>query len=160
MSVTTTHGGLSIVSPDRIPSPFTTFAVGGGGADGVPSLKPMGGWVREELGEGNALGTHEELARHGKSAGECGDARQPGVADAALDLDGCEGIAGAEDEIHLAVAIEPVLNLDVGAEGTVEKMGADGGLDQTAPMVACGLYAREGCVGERGHEGGVAPVNA
>jgi hypothetical protein len=56
----------------------------------------MGGWVGEELGEGNALGTHEELARHGKSAGEGGDARQPGVADAALDLDGCEGIAGED----------------------------------------------------------------
>jgi hypothetical protein len=63
MSVTTTRGGLSIVSPDRIPSPFTTFAVGGGGAEGVPSLKPMGGWVGEELGEGNALGTHRELLR-------------------------------------------------------------------------------------------------
>jgi hypothetical protein len=56
-------GGKRAGGDRRIPSPFTTFAAGGGGDNGVPSLKPMGGWVGEELGEGNALGTHRELLR-------------------------------------------------------------------------------------------------
>ncbi len=55
-----------------------------------------------------------------------------GLARAALDLDGGDDIAGDQEKIDLAIAIEPVLDLDVGARRAVEQVCPDRGFDEAA----------------------------
>jgi len=117
--------------------------------------EPVGCGGLEEFGDGDALAADEEFGRWLMGFVEGGDAGKRLLAPAAFDLDGDEGVAALEDEIDFEVALAPIGDLDSGADGGVDEVGTNGGLDQAPPSIAVSAPGVGRATGLGGHERGV-----
>lgn len=109
----------------------------------------------QEFLQCNALGADQQLALHRKRAGKGSHARKCGLAAAALDFNGGDGAARNQNEVDLAAAVEPIIDIDSGAGSAVQEMRTDGRFDQATPSIAVPVNTCESGVGKRSHERGV-----
>jgi hypothetical protein len=86
----------------------------------------------EELLERDAASADDQGAAGFERGGEGVEPGQRLGGAAGLDLDGDDGLAGAQDEIDFAVALAPVEEIAGASGGGVGEMGADGRFDQAA----------------------------
>jgi len=117
--------------------------------------EPVGGGSVKEFTDRNALAADQKFGDGFERFVECGDTGQGFLAAPTLDLNGYQGVATLQDEIHLEVAFAPIRHLDASSRGSVDQMSAYGRLDQAAPSVAINEPFGRIAAGLGGHQRGV-----